>query len=66
MLQVSVGMGALAGSTVMLLTVVWGGSVLFGRCDIDSKVTAQHGGIFCTQPWHVVVDILHQHQTLLL
>lgn len=28
-------MGTLAGSTVMLLTIAWGGSVIFGRCDID-------------------------------
>lgn len=33
--EVSVGMGTLAGSTVMLLTIAWGGSVLLGRCDID-------------------------------
>lgn len=28
------GIGTLAGSTIMLLTVAWGGSVLLGRCDI--------------------------------
>lgn len=33
--QVSVGMGTLAGSTVMLLTVAWGGSLWVGRCDLD-------------------------------
>jgi hypothetical protein len=27
-------MGTLAGSTIMLLTVAWGGSLLAGRCDI--------------------------------
>ncbi|KAE8677796.1 Sodium/calcium exchanger family protein / calcium-binding EF hand family protein isoform 2 [Hibiscus syriacus] len=32
--QVSVGMGLLAGSTVMLLTVIWGSCVVVGRCDI--------------------------------
>ena len=32
--QVAVGVGTLAGSTIMLLTIVWGGSLLVGRCDI--------------------------------
>ncbi|KAI6690344.1 hypothetical protein NL676_027172 [Syzygium grande] len=32
--QVSVGMGLLAGSTVMLLTVIWGSCVLVGKCDL--------------------------------
>lgn len=36
--QVSIGMGTLAGSTVMLLTIVWGGSVLVGRCDLGPQV----------------------------
>jgi Ca2+/Na+ antiporter len=36
--QVSVGMGLLAGSTVMLLTVIWGSCVIVGKCDlVDSK-----------------------------
>ncbi|CAD7702344.1 unnamed protein product, partial [Ostreobium quekettii] len=33
--QVKVGLGTLAGSTVMLLTIAWGGSVLLGRCDLE-------------------------------
>jgi Ca2+/Na+ antiporter len=33
--QVSVGMGTLAGSTIMLLTLAWGGSVLLGRCTLQ-------------------------------
>nr|BAI94501.1 sodium/calcium exchanger protein [Dianthus caryophyllus] len=33
--QVSVGMGLLAGSTVMLLTVIWGTCILIGKCDMD-------------------------------
>lgn len=33
--QVDVGVGALVGSTVMLLTVVYGGSILIGRCAVD-------------------------------
>ena len=34
--QVAVGMGTLAGSTVMLLTIAWGGSLWVGRCDLDA------------------------------
>lgn len=36
--QVSVGMGLLAGSTVMLLTVIWGTCIVVGKCDIDTTV----------------------------
>lgn len=35
--EVKVGMGALAGSTVMLLTIPWFMAVLGGRVDIDTK-----------------------------
>lgn len=35
--QVAVGMGTLAGSTIMLLSVVWGGSLLVGRCDLGTS-----------------------------
>ncbi|CAA0816022.1 sodium/calcium exchanger family protein / calcium-binding EF hand family protein [Striga hermonthica] len=35
--QVSVGMGLLAGSTVMLLTVIWGTCVIVGKCDIENN-----------------------------
>uniref|UniRef100_A0A803LVR6 EF-hand domain-containing protein n=1 Tax=Chenopodium quinoa TaxID=63459 RepID=A0A803LVR6_CHEQI len=35
--QVSVGMGLLAGSTVMLLTVIWGSCVLIGKCDLEDN-----------------------------
>ena len=35
--QVSVGMGTLAGSTVMLLTIAWGGSLWVGRRDLDES-----------------------------
>ncbi|KAH9622427.1 hypothetical protein KSS87_001727 [Heliosperma pusillum] len=37
--QVSVGMGLLAGSTVMLLTVIWGTCILVGKCDMDGQLT---------------------------
>ncbi|GMY31956.1 sodium/calcium exchanger NCL-like [Fagus crenata] len=36
--QVSIGMGLLAGSTVMLLTVIWGSCVIVGKCDLDGTV----------------------------
>ncbi|CAI9787723.1 unnamed protein product [Fraxinus pennsylvanica] len=36
--QVSVGMGLLAGSTVMLLTLVWGTCIVVGKCDLLNNV----------------------------
>ncbi|XVF70103.1 hypothetical protein PTKIN_Ptkin11bG0135500 [Pterospermum kingtungense] len=36
--QVSVGMGLLAGSTVMLLTVIWGSCVVVGKCDLHDSI----------------------------
>lgn len=30
-------MGLLAGSTVMLLTIIWGTCVLIGKCDLESS-----------------------------
>lgn len=36
--QVALGIGTLAGSSILLLSLTWGGSVLLGRCDLDSKV----------------------------
>jgi len=35
--EIAVGMGTLAGSTVMLLTIAWGGSVLLGHCDLNEE-----------------------------
>ncbi|KAJ0054684.1 hypothetical protein Pint_02381 [Pistacia integerrima] len=35
--QVSVGMGLMAGSTVMLLTILWGSCLLAGKCDIEGS-----------------------------
>ncbi|KAL8242631.1 hypothetical protein R6Q59_012933 [Mikania micrantha] len=35
--QVSVGMGLLAGSTVMLLTVKWGTCIIVGKCDLQDS-----------------------------
>jgi hypothetical protein len=39
--QVEVGVGTLAGSTIMLLSIAWGGSLIVGRCDIGPDGTAQ-------------------------
>ncbi|KAL2331381.1 hypothetical protein Fmac_018962 [Flemingia macrophylla] len=36
--QVSVGMGLLAGSTVLLLTIIWGSCVIVGKCDIEDSI----------------------------
>ncbi|KAM7498651.1 hypothetical protein LguiA_023065 [Lonicera macranthoides] len=36
--QVSVGMGLLAGSTVMLLTVIWGTCAVVGKCDLHGSL----------------------------
>lgn len=36
--QVSVGMGLLAGSTVMLLTVIWGSCIIVGKCDLHNSI----------------------------
>ncbi|XP_022773820.1 sodium/calcium exchanger NCL-like [Durio zibethinus] len=37
--QVSVGIGLLAGSTVMLLTVLWGSCLILGKCDLESSLS---------------------------
>lgn len=39
--QVAVGIGTLAGSTIMLLSVTWGGSLWLGRCDLDGRGVAK-------------------------
>lgn len=36
--QVSVGMGLLAGSTVMLLTLAWGTCIIVGKCDLENSM----------------------------
>lgn len=33
--QVLIGMGLLSGSTVMLLTILWGSCVVVGKCDLS-------------------------------
>ncbi|KAI4333868.1 hypothetical protein L6164_018623 [Bauhinia variegata] len=39
--QVSVAMGLLAGSTVMLLTVLWGSCLIVGKCDLENSVAVE-------------------------
>jgi len=41
--QLSVGVGTLAGSTIMLLTVPWASCLLVGRCDINDVGEAVDG-----------------------
>uniref|UniRef100_A0A0D6QSB8 EF-hand domain-containing protein n=2 Tax=Araucaria cunninghamii TaxID=56994 RepID=A0A0D6QSB8_ARACU len=38
--QVVIGMGLLAGSTVMLLTALWGACLVVGKCDLSSESVA--------------------------
>lgn len=38
--QVLIGMGLLAGSTVMLLTLLWGSCVVVGKCDLSENSIA--------------------------
>ncbi|KAL4204664.1 hypothetical protein AMTRI_Chr01g111010 [Amborella trichopoda] len=38
--QVLIGMGLLSGSTVMLLTLLWGSCIVLGKCDISERSTA--------------------------
>ncbi|XP_062104636.1 sodium/calcium exchanger NCL1-like [Humulus lupulus] len=40
--QVSVGMGLLAGSNIMLLTVLWGSCLIFGKCDLENSKAVDH------------------------
>lgn len=41
--KLSVGMGTLAGSTIMLLTAAWAGSLAVGKCDLDANGEAIEG-----------------------
>ncbi|KAJ0963079.1 hypothetical protein J5N97_028201 [Dioscorea zingiberensis] len=38
--QVLIGMGLLAGSTVMLLTILWGSCIIVGKCDLSEDSTS--------------------------
>ncbi|KAG9397101.1 Sodium/calcium exchanger protein [Carpediemonas membranifera] len=50
--QISVGVGTLAGSTIMLLTVSYGASMLCGRCDIVHGRAVDKTN---TRPWWDVI-----------
>ncbi|KAL2476400.1 sodium/calcium exchanger family protein/calcium-binding EF hand family protein [Abeliophyllum distichum] len=65
--QVSVGMGLLAGSTVMLLTVIWGTCIVVGKCDIQNSVAIDSkdtrgfsltGSGVCTDVWTSYAGII--------
>ena len=36
--QISIGMGMVAGSTVILLTIIWGSCVVVGKCDLVDSI----------------------------
>jgi Ca2+/Na+ antiporter len=48
--KVEIGLGALAGANVMLLTLVIGVAIIVGRCDFDSHGTAIDKRL--TKGWH--------------
>ncbi|KAJ0101037.1 hypothetical protein Patl1_04780 [Pistacia atlantica] len=41
--QISIGMGLLAGSSILLTTLVWGSCVVIGKCDIDKGSKTRNG-----------------------
>ncbi|KAK6154757.1 hypothetical protein DH2020_009005 [Rehmannia glutinosa] len=43
--RVTLGMGLVAGTTVMLLTLIWGSSVILGSYDLSQAVTTDTSGI---------------------
>lgn len=47
--DVAVGIGTLAGSTVMLLSIAWGGSLILGRCDLENDRAVNKK---LTKGWH--------------
>lgn len=49
--EVVVGMGTLAGSTVMLLTITWGVSLLVGRCDLSPPPNVRAIDGTRSNPW---------------
>ena len=49
--ELSVGVGALAGSTIMLLTVGWSASVVAGRVDTNNASKAYRSRPKLTRPW---------------
>eukprot|EP00959_Pyramimonas_sp_CCMP1952_P093157 1950082-Pyramimonas_sp.AAC.2 len=71
--QVAVGMGTLAGSTIMLLTIAWSGSLWLGRCDLiesrDGRLTAKdktlgvHNSPFDLYKTGVTTDAATRHNS---
>ncbi|XP_074557342.1 sodium/calcium exchanger NCL1-like [Curcuma longa] len=58
--QVSIGMGLLAGSTVMLLTILWGSCIVLGKTDLSENSTSidsQDTHLFCLFGSGVSTDI---------
>ncbi|KAK6133481.1 hypothetical protein DH2020_032774 [Rehmannia glutinosa] len=43
--RVTLGMGLVAGTTVMLLTLIWGSSVILGSYDLSQAITTDTSGI---------------------
>ncbi|KAG6424475.1 hypothetical protein SASPL_114893 [Salvia splendens] len=65
--QVSVGMGLLAGSTVMLLTLAWGTCIIVGKCDLENSIAIDStdtkgfsltGSGVCTDIWTSYAGII--------
>jgi Ca2+/Na+ antiporter len=56
----SVGVGALAGSTIMLLTVPWALSIFGGRVDLDEHGTPKYLGKPKLTPKHNKMDELYK------
>jgi len=55
--QLSVGMGTLAGSTIMLLTVPWAASLWVGRCDMNEFGEAKDKVLTSTSLTRNVVSV---------
>lgn len=57
--QISVGMGTLAGSTILLLTIAWGVSIIVGRTDIeehrDGSKTCKEGSDGCSEGFKLML-----------
>ncbi|XP_068664413.1 sodium/calcium exchanger NCL1-like [Aristolochia californica] len=56
--QVLIGMGLLAGSTVMLLTVLWGSCVVLGKVDLSEDSTSTG---FSLTEYGVTTDVQTSH-----
>ncbi|XP_028418056.1 sodium/calcium exchanger NCL2-like isoform X2 [Dendronephthya gigantea] len=62
-------MGTLAGSTIMLLTLSWGGSLFIGRCDLDSNGEAIEGtgkGINCLKQGVTLLPSVQKSSNIML